>query len=121
METGSDTQNEHQHMTHEHDLIPRCAFKAMSEKSSCVMRAALQIRKTAEKLLLSKLKAQVLEEEKAARAVTKGPKPVGKLQHAAITASKQKGKRVSKPSALRPGAGQHITESAVEQQVSSPW
>ena len=45
------------------------------------------MRKTAEKLLLGKLKAQLLEEEKARRAVRQGPKPVGKLGHAASAAS----------------------------------
>lgn len=45
------------------------------------------MRKTAEKLLLKKLKAQLLEEEKARRAVKKGPKPVGRLAHAATAAA----------------------------------
>lgn len=42
-----------------------------------------QVRKTAEKLLLKKLKARLLEEEQAQRAVKRGPKPIGKLQYTA--------------------------------------
>ena len=53
---------------------------------------ATQVRKTAEKLLLSKLRAQLLEEEQARRAVKQGPKPVGKLAHAASTAVAAAGK-----------------------------
>jgi hypothetical protein len=78
-----------------------------ASKESGAKFGALQIRKTAEKLLLSKLKAQVLEEEKASREVQRGPKPVGRLQHAAIAASQkpsQTGARESKCSYSSTGA-----------------
>lgn len=75
----------------------------------------LQIRKIAEKLLLGKLKAQVLEEEKAARVVKRGPRAVGKLQHAAITAITQKGKR----SGHKAGAGKDLIGEGSKEQVSN--
>lgn len=40
---------------------------------------------------MTKLKAQLLEEEKSRRAVKRGPKPVGKLQHAATASGTQAG------------------------------
>jgi XPG N-terminal domain len=51
-----------------------------------------QLRKTAEKLLMSKLKARLMEEERARRAVTAGPKPLGALTLGAADAALRKAK-----------------------------